>query len=486
MSSENTDRHATGSSGSQAGLTDLDYDGHTLAQPPDDRLNESHITHDEFFECDVADKLWVDGSEYIVVNRPPALIAPSPLEVIGKHGKQGQLIAGTIQDKSADGVTWLSNIQDKEQRDLSRSDIEWSYDRVYKTGEGAWEELHSWVPDSDHRFCPACSCGRAGEPIRIEQQAGKFVEIRRCTDTDCQQIYRFVRDRPAGEPATIITNDYKSDSLSIETIDGLFRCEEQDDFKFPVETNKGRDNGFFSAKDITRRLNPKMTTEEVASALMSEEDTDSSDILELIETRLAVQSRTADGDSLRPACSLGEVYEDYVSNRLIPYTDSIVEAVNDASFESVFRTLVFLRRVIPDKPVHPGNDPEPTGFDIDPEDAVKLAEKAIESESTPDTVSIPDDISNALREAFDADWTGEDVVTHPVFKELLNDHTKTGIFGVVDVDSNRSGKQTVTWKDEGGHKKMLRETFTEMHEPRTDWRSFRYNLNRHDLSEFLP
>lgn len=470
----------------QVGLTDISYEGHTVPEPPEDRVTVETVEHDEFYETDVGDVLWVDDTEYVVVDLPRRLIGPTPRLVVGEDGKQGELVAGELPNGSADGLAWAGDLAEKEQGEVSRSDITCSYDRVSKLEENSLEHIHRWAPDTDQRVCPACDRDGSGDPLRIEKQAAKTVELRRCVNTDCKFVYRFVRDLPAGEPATVITNSYKSDSFGVETISGVFRCEEQDDFKFPVETNQGRDDGFFTAGEIAEFLNPKMANPAVTALLEADGTASASDVLDAMDLVTETSNLTG-GEEFRSINSVGELFDDYVSDRLIPSTETLREPIANGSRETFFRAMMFLRRVIPDKPAYHEDEPEPTGFDIEADEAADLVARTIEDGKVPDTAVVSEDVLAVLREAFEADLTGEDVVTEDVFKELQRDHTEGEIFGVVETDVNRSDEFTVTWKDDGGHRKKMRVEFTEFSEGyQFDQRRFRWSMDSNHLSEILP
>jgi len=254
----------------QAQLTELDYKGHVLEQPPAERVTASVETAEDLYAADEGDLLWIDGTEYAVVKRNFGIFH-SPLSVVGEDGTQGRLIGGTInQQSSIAGIAWTHDLPgDDDDRAPQPSDLLARFDRVYRLEEDRLDCLHAWTPDSDHRVCPACE-ERSGEPIRIEQQAGKAVELRQCTNTDCQHIYRYVRPFPEPDTAALLISTGTVDSpvlgsgyTTSETVDeyelsGVFRCTEQDDFKFPVETNRGRDDGFYSASEVAAFCNPKL------------------------------------------------------------------------------------------------------------------------------------------------------------------------------------------------------------------------------------
>jgi len=254
----------------QAQLTDLDYEGHVLEQPPDNRVTASVEKDEDLYAASSGDLLWIDGTEYVVIKRNFGFFH-SPLSVVSEDGSQGRLIGGLVnQQSSIAGVAWTRDLPGKDDdREPQASDLFARFDRVYRLEEDRLDCLHAWTPDTDQRDCPACE-ERSGEPIRIEQQAGQAVELRQCTNTECKHIYRYVRPFPEQDTATLLISAGSVNSSTIfsgyttsETVDeyelsGVFRCTEQDDFKFPVETNKGRDDGFYTASEVAAFCNPKL------------------------------------------------------------------------------------------------------------------------------------------------------------------------------------------------------------------------------------
>ncbi len=472
-------------SGTQVGLTDISYEGHTVPEPESDRVSLDTVEHDEFFSCSIGDVLWVDDSEYVVIDRPMTLISPSPLLVVGENGDQGELIAGELPDKSADGVTWKSNVVDKDSHEISRDDLICSYDRVYKLEEESLEHVHRWTPDTDQRTCPACGDEKGGEPLRIERQASKAVEIRQCSNTDCKYAYRFIRDFPEGGTADIVTYEHNGEAFGIETIEGVFRCEEQDDFKFRVSTHDGRDDGFYTASEIAEFLNPKMLSPELNNIFLCEGTVAVDDVFEAVDFVTDDTSIYGD-DDYREIKSFGELYEDYASDQGFPVDEEIINALDDASAETFFRALVFLRNTLPDTSIDRGADQDLSDFAIESGDIIDLVADVVANGSLPDKEDVPAGVEKELVEAFTADFTGEEVITHSVFNELVAEHTEGRIFGVVDVGTNRSGDVVVTWKDDGGYDKMMEITFTEINEKPTISESFGWYAERHDLSDIAP
>lgn len=259
----------------QVQLTDLDYGGHIQPESPVDRVTADIDSAEDFYACDEGNALWIDGTEYVVITKNFGFFH-SPLTVVGEDDTQGQLIGGTLsQTSSTAGVAWARDLPESDDdRDPQRSDLIATFDRIYRLETGRLDLVHAWTPGTDHRECPACDAGRSGDPLRIEQQAGKAVELRQCTKTDCKHAYRYVRPFPEPDTATLLVSAGSCDAPSLTagyttsdtveeyTLSGVFRCTEQDDFKFPIETNNGRDDGFWTASEVAAFCNPKLDNED--------------------------------------------------------------------------------------------------------------------------------------------------------------------------------------------------------------------------------
>jgi hypothetical protein len=254
----------------QAQLTDLNYDGYIRSPPPADRVTTSINSSKELYATTEGDVLWIDGTEYVVLTQNFGL-SHRPLTVVSATGTQGRLIGGTLsQTSTTAGVLWTHEFPSNDDRSLQRSDLLATFDRVYRLERDRHDLVHAWTPDTDQRECPACDVGRSGEPLRIEQQASRAVELRQCTNTDCQHVYRFVRPFPVPETATLLisagsgedasrtTPSLTSETVTDYSLSGVFRCTEQDDFKFPIETNNGRDDGFWTAGEVATFCNRKL------------------------------------------------------------------------------------------------------------------------------------------------------------------------------------------------------------------------------------
>jgi hypothetical protein len=253
-----TNPHST----TQAQLTEITYDGHLHADPPAKRVTATITSSDDFYATREGDVLWIDSTEFVVLTKQFGFVH-QPLTVVAADGTQGSLIGGAIShESSTTGVLWTTDISDTD--DVQRSDLLASFDHVYRLERDDLERVHAWTPDTDQRMCPACEYDRSGEPLRIERQANHAVELRQCTNTDCKHAYRFIRPFPEPETATLYTWDGRTDTLDEHTIHGVYRCTEQDDFKFPIKTNDGRDDGFWTASEVADFLNPKLDHDDPA------------------------------------------------------------------------------------------------------------------------------------------------------------------------------------------------------------------------------
>jgi hypothetical protein len=261
---------------SQAQLTTLDYDGYIHTCPPVDRITTSIDSSEDLYASAEGDILWIDGTEYVVITRNFGL-GHSPLTVVSTAGTQGRLIGGTLsRTSSTAGVLWTHEFLSNENRSLRRNDLLATFDRVYRLERNRLDLVHAWTPDTDQRECPSCESDLGGEPLRIEQQASRAVELRQCTNTDCQHAYRFVRPFPTPETATLLisagsdedasrTTPYlTSETVTDYSLSGVFRCTEQDDFAFPIETNDGRDDGFWTAGEVATFCNAKLDHDDPA------------------------------------------------------------------------------------------------------------------------------------------------------------------------------------------------------------------------------
>lgn len=360
--------------GAQVGLTDVSYEEHAAATPPENRVTEE-LHYESFLESSVGDVLWIDGTEYVVVDHAMSILGPRPLIVVGEDGSQGKMVAGKLPNDRGDGVAWTSDLKDKEQHELSRSDLICGYDRVYRLEEESLEYVHRWTPDTDNRDCPACDEDRTGEPVRIERQASEAVEIRHCSNTDCKYVFRYVREFPDATTANIVTNDFE-DSLGITDVTGVFEAEEQDDFKFPIETNDGREDGFYTASEIAAFVNPKMTSPALAELVASDEETSVADLLQAVEfttEETSISGRTTE----KSLSEFNDLYEQYASDTTIPFDEDLQEQLQSASAEAFMKALMILRAVSPKQSWESFDScvtGSPGGFGLDPLVVANLAE----------------------------------------------------------------------------------------------------------------
>jgi len=241
----------------QVALGDVSYDDeHTIPEVNDSRATADIDCAEDLYECSIGDTIWVKGTEYVVVERGGYF--STHLLVVAEDGTQGHLIGGGLPRTSTAGVMWSADTPD-EKAGFSSELLISKFKHVYRLERDRIDRVHDWTPDTPQRECPACDSGMSGRPIRIERQASKAVEIRYCVNTDCHHVYRFAREFPSGDERTVILERSSMGASPKPTyVSGVFRAEEQDDLKFPVETNDGRDDGFWTAEEIAAFVNPKM------------------------------------------------------------------------------------------------------------------------------------------------------------------------------------------------------------------------------------
>lgn len=292
------------STAGQAQLTELSYEGHTLPEPDEDRITESLDTSGDLYSCEQGDTLWIKGDEYIVIESQFGFFH-NPLVVLGADGTQGRLIGGLLSENSnTAGVAWASNISDVDEENVSRTHLIADFEHVYKMEQDRLDRVHEWAPDvSQRKPCPFCE-ESSGDPVRIERQASKAVELRKCTNTDCHKVFRYVREFPEPDTATILTRDGGSPEVIEETVTGVFTCEEQDDFKFPLDTHSGRDDGFYTASEIAEFVNPKMRGEDKFGTVAVKEDA---------RCGLMIRWRDAPGYSADMTVTFREINDDEVN-----------------------------------------------------------------------------------------------------------------------------------------------------------------------------
>jgi len=234
----------------------------------------------------------------------------------------GVATADTNKTGNPAGPAWGRDVHaDAATDSLGLNTLLCEFDQIARIDEQAYEQLHSWLPDVAHRHCPKCeerdtstlaqfegipsttaslvTAGRdalssesftrpeliwsimqatglektdirryisqntpfrmpsGGDPMRIERQNGRGIEVRICTNSDCKHLYRYVRELPVDSTAALLTNA-DGEMLEPRTITGIFRAEEEDSFKFPVETTTGRNDGFWTAQEVADFVNPKL------------------------------------------------------------------------------------------------------------------------------------------------------------------------------------------------------------------------------------
>ena len=250
----------TGSTTQSSGavtLSDIDYSTVTAPKVNESAVEETITDTEQFFNCEQGDVLWIAGTKYVVVDEAFTILGKNPLIVQSEDGKHGEMVAGATND-STGGVAWVEALADCESGSVYNTHLLGEFGEIYKLKSNGLEKLHSYLPDTDTRSCSSCNHEGEGRPIRIEEQGQQTIEIKQCLNTDCSQTFRFVRDTPKPDSATVVTYSTEDQSLEPVTISGLFECERQDDFKFPINTNTARKEGVYSAREVAEFINPKM------------------------------------------------------------------------------------------------------------------------------------------------------------------------------------------------------------------------------------
>lgn len=382
-----------------------------------DRPPGTRITHDfghdvETFheETKQGDVLWIDGTEYVIAYKRPRLIQPTTLALVSEDGNEHiEVVAGGLDKQDSDRIyladidhlSQLGNNDNGNTRKPSVHDTICSADDVYRLEDDTLEYLHKWIPDTDTRYgCAHCENDTDGDPLHIEQQSHKLIEIRGCTGTDCRHIKRYVTPIPDGEPATVVTYS-GSDGFGLETIDGLYEAEEEDDFMVPIETHSGRHDGFRTAREIADFLNPKMAPPTILNAIENEDH--SFDILRLLD-----DAPEPDSDS-----KIAEPIEDTIS--------ALLNTLTDLESDRVIGTI-----------------PEAINGET-------IAEH-LNGEQTLHSFYVP------LKET----------LSHDSFATFLTNHIKDPFGRVRNKHTRHTNDHIVQWDDEDSYNPQMTETFTEM------------------------
>ena len=401
-------------------LTDFDYEQHKL-ETPDDYVRQ--LTEGEdIYNLSKGDQIWIDGTEYTVISSGIDLITPPAKRVIGEDGSQHELIAGKVPSEDVRGVTWLSKVTDKTEEEISRSVLIAKYDEVYITDENEdLESIHKVTPDSSTRECPQCDNNHGGKIQHVETQNNKAIEIRRCTNTDCNHIFRYTQPIDHKCSAELLFRDHRGEeSFSIEKVTGFFEVEDQDDYKFPLDTNDGLHDGYRTAAEIAEFLNPKMVTLGITD-LLTQPEFDPTALLDL----LTFTSKDEEPD-------WGKILVEHYKN-----VDTLIDLAavrkvsqhlsTDTPAEFIDTLYTFYNAT------HTGPKDNPDSHewaDKDIVDADRLADIIISlinnTEITPQTPEEKEAIT-----VFEQDRSGRDVLTSTPFYRLLTKTAEEGPVGKV-------------------------------------------------------
>ncbi|TKX60653.1 hypothetical protein EXE48_11820 [Halorubrum sp. ASP1] len=277
-------------------LGDVSFEKHAAELPPQHRVTTQLESPSDFYDCSPGDTIWLDGDEYVILEFGTSLLAPTPVTVANPNGETKVFRVGRVDSDSVGFCSQdkLDTLNDGETP--KRSDLACDFDRAYLLETGRHDRIHNWTPTACDRACPDCGKDN-GEPIQIEKQAGHSVELRKCSD--CNGAYRYTTPLTSSESATVLTYT-KDGEMDTVDISGTFRVVEQDSFKFPTDTNNGRDDGVRTAKEVAEFVNKKILSPPFHSLLTDDPD------LDAIREQLH--------DSLDP---------DVDPNVLSPYTDDL-------------------------------------------------------------------------------------------------------------------------------------------------------------------
>jgi hypothetical protein len=283
---------------------------------------------DDIWEREIGDRVWIDGTEYTVVGEGISFMSPASKLVIGESGEQHKLVAGTIRGEDAEGVTWVSQVSDKDINEISSDDILAPYSKVYVTETSdSLEHYHEIIPDSDTRECPICG-ETAGRLQRSEIQNDTVVEVRWCSNTDCNSVYRHEQQIDPDDEAELIVRDDDAGRFRLKITSGFYEVEDQDDFKFPLDTHDGKHDGYRTATQIADFLNPKMVTPGINDLLRQDVFT-ADELLELVADQMEesdeVDAETVDPDGLPIADEASDM-----TGRELLTSEAFYEFVTDA------------------------------------------------------------------------------------------------------------------------------------------------------------
>jgi hypothetical protein len=495
---------------SQASLTDIDYEPHTVEQPPEDRVKEDHLTYEEIFSCEVGDVIWVDGVTMTICGRGPSFFNPGSLIVITEDGFQGELVGGKLSTNSNTcGMAWMETVRNKpDDEEYTKSDLICEYNRVYKLRAKDYERLHNIVPNTDSKVCNLCDTTNSGKIVRTEKQADKLVEIRKCLNCDRVNVFRHVKKYPHNEQSEIIVREderyNEESSFEILTINGVYHAETQDDFRFPLDTHDGIDHGFHTATEIAESRNSVMFGEGITDILNSENITPRQ-VIDLLTFKREEQSST--GPEEIEIVKYGDICNHVFNNRYPPKSieDSfnkeiknnsnkgLIDVLNKLDDAEVFiKTFDFLSRTdFADYSIRTHRN-LPISFE---QGCRAVREKLAEvHESVPhldENQAINEKTKTVLDNIFSKSMTGRDILTNPAFTILYDnmsyDHKDRIKTKNVENHSSDKRETVITWKDAPRLDKKMKNTYTKVDKTPTEpfKISFKWSMEEYDLTDHI-
>lgn len=481
MSKSQSERTKADEQNTQAGLTDFSYEEHAKPSPPEDEVSVDVSTTEDFNTVSMGDELWVDGDRYSVVTMEPGLVSLPTVVLIDEQQNTREIIGGPIETGGIGGVAWRKKV--KETENVTRKTLEAEFEDVYILNQNDdLETLHEMIPDVDHRDCPGCNerDAKQGNVIHSELQNESFVEIRKCTNTDCRTVFRVVKEVNYDSEATILTRDDNNQVFNLEHISGFFDAEEQDDFKFPLNTHDGKDDGFRNAATIAEFFNKKLVGEGINDLLNCKEQFSVSELLELVEF-----TRTETGITETKEVEITDWGE--VISEMFEYEDTscLEDTLTGVSDDTFAKTLLVLESV-----KSPEGDYEWNRMSDSAVASFESVSQAIDDYLIGEDVDgVTETVAETIVETFERDVSGKEFLTSTAFYELIVETAETSVFGRTRV-YDRAGENTrITWRDAVNRfDKMMKLSYDEIKEG-NEMKEFRigyhWGMDEYDVTQFI-
>jgi hypothetical protein len=471
----------------QAGLSQFEYSQYEKETP--DEFVQEVTEAEEIYSLAKGSQVWIDGTTYTVIGDGMHLFTGPPKFVIGEDGSQHQLIAGAIPNSDVTGVTWRNNVSSKEKSEISRSDLVAEYDDVYITYKGDdLKHFQEIIPDSATRNCPECRENKKGTIKHTEIQQNTTIEVRACTNTDCKHTYRYTQPINQDSTATLLFRDHENRRFQLKQLTGFFEVEDQDDFKFPIETHNGIHDGYRCATEIANFLNKKMVTEGINN-LIQEGEFSPSDLLNLLSFTKQVSKSPVKGETTEVDINdWGEVlvqhFEDDSSIATPNEIAHLLCEITPNQFANVLYAIYSAKQLISSKESRQTDkSPQITELDL-----IQLAKAVSNEEPTPEN-----EIQEQLVTAYNQTISGREFLTSTAFYDLLTETSEAYVFGKVGYDQGRYNHISkedagIKWADavkEWDQKMQV--TYSEFERKQQDpfSMSFHWQMDDYDLTELI-